>query len=457
MVFPLSSPPSPSSSLRRSLLIRVALLVFFSIGIFFLGLYVLILRPTVERLTAREMENAMQAMHGRIAQEFEQIETIARIARTWGRHGQLDVDDVAGFNQRFTPILRQMPMVFGAILADDTGRGIVLQRLPGGQWENFIADPGGMYRESWQDEQTRLTRQPTGRPFDPRQRPWFQGVMSLADDSLLHWTAPYISITTQQADITLSARWQHGGQNYVIAFDLALADLARFTATLPVGRRGHAAILTADARLLAPPPGADSSDAALQAAVLSRAADFPNAALVRAVQQWQDKGQQPIDNFLDRHYWVSSMRPYRLQNQELWLLAQAPLGDFVPGAQRDLALLTLLTLFALGVGFVMAARLARRVSAPLRTLADASERIGTLDFTPNPHAGTGWHEIDRLAKAQENMRQALQDATVGLEERVAQRTAEFSQARAVAEEATRAKSVFLANMRTPSSAWRIWP
>ncbi|MFZ5583783.1 MAG: response regulator [Pseudomonadota bacterium] len=422
------------STIRRSLLIRVAALVFVSIALFSFGLYGLIIRPTVHDLAAREMRGAVEAMQSRISQKVGQVEYVARIARTWGENGELDLDDVRAFNQRFMPMLRNSPVISSVIFADNQGREILLLQRPDGAWNNRITDVQRHGKEvrwmAWQDERTLLSDERVVKDYDPRQRPWHRGALALERDDDLHWTQPYTFFTAQQPGITLSTRWRRGGETYVIAFDVLLADLSRFTGSLSVGDHGHAAVLTNDGLLLALPrhPGYSSDDQVRQA-LLQPAAKSPVESLRLAVEHWEQNGRGAFFATLGREQWITSVQPHRLQDQQLWLVAQAPLWDFIPGALRDVLLLAVLAVLALGLGVVMAARLARRVAVPLDILAGDSERIGTLDFSPRQYRRTGWREIDRLAAAQEHMRETLQDATLRLEERVEQRTRELADAR----------------------------
>ena len=255
-------------------------------------------------------------------------------------------------------------------------------------------------------------------------------MLAFLNPSPLFWSQPYPFFTTREPGITLSTRWRRGGETYVIAFDVLLADLSRFTGSLSVGEHGHAAVLTNDGLLLALPrhPGYSSDDQVRQA-LLQPAAKSPVESLRLAVEHWEQNGRGAFFATLGDEQWITSVQPHRLQDQQLWLVAQAPLWDFIPGALRDVLLLAVLAVLALGLGVVMAARLARRVAVPLDILAGDSERIGALDFSPRQYRRTGWREIDRLAAAQEHMRETLQDATLRLEERVEQRTRELADAR----------------------------
>ncbi len=131
---------------------------------------------------------------------------------------------------------------------------------------------------------------------------------------------------------------------------------------------------------------------------------------------------------------------------------------------RSLAVLVAAMLLAV-IGAVL---LSRRLVAPIRALSEGAARIGEGRLDERITIDTG-DELEELGRQFNLMAQRLQDSRAVLEDKVAQRTAALAQAldqasagqraaeqaRMVAEEATRAKSRFLAvvghDIRTPLS------
>jgi len=134
-------------------------------------------------------------------------------------------------------------------------------------------------------------------------------------------------------------------------------------------------------------------------------------------------------------------------------------GEALAGVSKMQHELTIL-FFSMGVVGVLAAfLLADRLSRPLRALADAARRIGEGDLSARvEYRGSGEIALLEVAFNQsveriEQATQELRGLKAGLEDEVAERTAQLRDALKAAKAASQAKSEFLANMsheiRTP--------
>ena len=422
----------------KSLILRIALLILFSLAAFTFSIYQLLGRPTIDRLAEAQMQLVSEQLEARLDRLLKSVEISLHNSRDWGSHGALDHSQLQRFNELFFPVLANNQDISSVIFAHESGREFLLLRSADGHWLNRISDPANWgdqtYWISWSAQRQIEKVEMRRRDYDARTRPWFKGAMALHDAQAIFWTAPYIFYTSQEAGITAAMRWQAAdGSHYIIGHDLRLSDIAAYTTQLKPGVHGKAALFTDGGLLLAPPHDARFTDqAAINRALLKTTEQLDMPELSAGYAAWQEGGRQAaiLNGYAQPDgRWFSHFRPMDSGTQRIWIGVFAPEDDFNPASRQDLLLLILISLVSLGLGLIVAVRLANRFGHPLLALAQESERIGKLELDDPVICETSWREVNQLAAALEGMRehlrygrQALQDAYSELEITVANRT-----------------------------------
>jgi adenylate cyclase len=352
--------------------------------------------------------------------------------REWGRAGLLEkveareianplegsqtpvTASIESVNRRFVPLLERFPQISSMMLADTAGHEYLLLRLKD-HWLNRITEA-----ESWGRQTFWMRREEDGTysapywkeiDYDPRRRPWFRGGLETPPGGGVHWTAPYKFFTTKDPGITASLHWREADTTRVMAFDVMLIDISRFTTALKVSEHGKALVLAEGGAVLGLPRDERfASLADLRAHVLTPVDALGTPEIDDAVRVWNRRGLQPGGVFSFEsggETWWAGLRRFPLGERVFSIAVVVPERDFLTALIRQRNIVVAVTAAALLAAFFVAMTLARRYSRPLAALAAQAERIQQLDIAGSETIDSGLHEVDRLAHTQESMRTAL--------------------------------------------------
>ncbi|MDX2312920.1 MAG: SpoIIE family protein phosphatase [Gammaproteobacteria bacterium] len=369
-------------------------------------------RRTVQSLSADVIAQITNEVQARLEQFFEPAFSGLALARAWGEAGHLVIEEAERVNEILAPIMRQYPQITSVLVADERGREHMLLRI-GDVWSNRRTRPDQWGTRSrwieWKDGE-----QPSEEwrelDYDPRERPWYRGAMAL--EGVLHWTEPYEFFTTKEPGITASVTFERGdGILRVVAFDLLLKDLLRFTTGLSTERIGEVFVLTEDMRAIGRPASPRLSHARSREAVLPTSpAELGPTLIANAVTAL---GEDSIDAAPRRfesggQAWWGAVRSFALGSwRGLRLVTAVPEAELLGRIVQIRWWIVGITLAAIGFAVWLATGLAREVSRPIQALARESDRIGRGDLVRGESIVTPLDEVQRLVSAQNQMRDAL--------------------------------------------------
>jgi adenylate cyclase len=340
-----------------------------------------------------------------------------QIARSPGGGEKADTTSVERLNRRFVPLIEQFFQVSSVMIADTGGEEYLLLRLAD-HWLNRITEV-----DLWGRQSFWMRREADGSyadatwkesDYDPRGRPWFRGGLETPRGAGVHWTEPYKFFTTKDPGITASLHWREPGEpevTRVMAFDVMLTAISRFTTALRVSEHGKALVVTEDGAVVGLPrdPRFVSLED-LRANVLSPVSELGMPEIDAGVRAWNERGIAPGSVFAFEsgdHTWWAGVRPFPLGDRAFRIAVVVPERDFLAEIIQQRNVVASIAAVALVVAFFVAMGLARRYSRPLAALAAQAERIQQLDIAASDPIDSRLREVNQLADSQEHMRTAL--------------------------------------------------
>jgi len=152
--------------------------------------------------------------------------------------------------------------------------------------------------------------------------------MALVSDEAVHWTEPYILLSTKEPGMTASVRLSNaaGVASYVLALDNSLINLSRITSSMKIGERGRMSLLTPEGRIVGVPKDPlVQNDDDIRKFVLKRPADAGLWHLAQTWELWNSSDRpfnKPLPFVREGEDWLATFMPIRLGRQDLVIVAR---------------------------------------------------------------------------------------------------------------------------------------
>lgn len=234
--------------------------------------------------------------------------------------------------------------------------------------------------------------------FDPRERPWYTGALHTEG---VFWTSVYLFFTEKAPGVTASIRVQ-GPDNrvHVVGADIMLNQLARFLASLHIGRTGQAVIIAHDGTLigLADPTRMLGEENGQTVAL--RIDQLNDPALTAAWDRFRVEGYGGRTMTAGGQRYITVVNPLSAGGNDWLLMVVVPEADFLGflGANTRTALAMSLPIVALVAALAAllarqsmradsAARLLQARSATVSRQSEAFARLAECATSFDPASG----------------------------------------------------------------------
>ncbi|HVS62897.1 MAG TPA: SpoIIE family protein phosphatase [Thermoanaerobaculia bacterium] len=402
----MSKPMSIRSSLLRGQILLIVLLGVVLLGTTFLGT-----RQAMEVLLSALVERRVEHVETELRRYFQSTGSGLLAIGAWGRAGLIDADRPAELSLLLTPLFEEQPQLVGVLVADETGRGMMLAATAVG--ENTGGEDTGEEHTAGEDTAGEQTVEVERLPLVAAQEAgWWRGAVELLDDPArsIHITDP--ERTEKGVRFTGSVAFlDPEGVVTAVALQTRLEGLVDFVRGLTRTDDEAIAVLTDDFRLLALP-----EDRRLWAGepggwVLRSPSELGSSLVSEAVAAFaaRPEGEEGPLRFVHRgEVWWVQLRRFPLGGERaVYISVLVPDSALAAGRFEVRLGIFVVTVIALLAALLGSYRLARRVSEPIEVLTANSERIRRGDLEPGRSVETTLREVRELAEAQERMRLGL--------------------------------------------------
>lgn len=240
--------------------------------------------------------------------------------------------------------------------------------------------------------------------YDPRKRAWHKGAVDAYKNNsnlnapirdLMFYTDIDIFFTTKALGVTASiASNSPDGEVFVVAYDLLLEQLSRFTMDLKPSENGFVWVFDEEARIIALPNNKKFSDITdLNKYYFQKYDKLEIPSLNFVMNLWFDKNTDTSEfkrlNFDNQKFWFSSV-PYTLnKGKTLWIGILIPEKDINSSSIEETNFIIGLTLVLLIFSFLLAFYFSKIISKPIVQLKNATiEYIDGYTEIAFPKIGT---------------------------------------------------------------------
>jgi adenylate cyclase len=344
---------------------------------------------------------------------------------------QLSIDDPSRLVGYWEAAMAVQPQITSFFLGlERTGEAVGVLRLRKGKlsiWQTR-RDPRTarlQLSEYWAADYPKKPFKSSEAGSDVRTRPWF---MAARQKKRAIWTPTYVFLGVEGvrnvAGVTYAVPFYRpdGTLQAVLSADFDLGTLSRFLANLHIGKRGSACLVErrqdGDLRVIAHPhaeilvPQDQKGSAAGDLVPIDELPDDRVQAFLKRLpatvrsEGFVGTGSVHFSSHGERY--LGSFHRVEDAASPPWLIcAYLPEEEVLAPANRSNRLILLITLGVLTLAILLSAYLARQVAGPLEQLATEAIEAGHLRLESRPPIRSVVREVDRLAKAAEEMKAGI--------------------------------------------------
>ncbi|KAM3102968.1 ATP-binding protein [Phormidesmis sp. 146-12] len=379
----------------------------------------------IDDLAHQLMDNVSDRITQQLTHHLETPRVINQLNTDTIALGQADPQDVSSltrsfWKQRFLfDSMSVSALYFGSTQGDFVGLGF----QSNGNWEVGRSDRSTNRRfQSYaiDAEGNPTTLLATKKPYDPRQRPWYQAAVTAKQPI---WSPIYLDFAEQRPKITLAQPlYKSGKLRGVIGTDFVLSHVGEFLKRLEVGRTGKTFVIERSGALVA---SSADRQTLLDGQKKRLAASESDDRLIRSTAQHLQQqfgtvadidSSQQLSFRLDDQRQLVKVAPFADRFGLDWLIVVVvPESDFMATINANTQKTLWLCLIALGIAIGLGILAARSLTRPILRLVASSQKIAQGEFDKPIKIG-GIQELNVLATSFNHMSGEIQQSRLRLED-----------------------------------------
>ena len=323
------------------------------------------IKQTLQELSSSLISSTQNRTEAELDHFFGTVNAELLKACKMGESGLMDDLQIASLNDIFVPLLWQSQQISSVQIGNSEGIEYMLMRRDS-LWINRRIEASGSRKWThWRGLETASPQLEEStedqKNIGPQAKDWY--LRALQQPDMAYWSAPYRFNTAQNTGLTISRTFRSRKRpelTYVIALDVLLQDVSRFTMDLKMSENDREFIITDAGKMVGIPRDPRGRYSGFFKEFLLEPAEALHIVpLTSAVELWKASGTQEDQIFEFQNEgarWWGGIRPFQLGNQQqLFMGVIVPEVDFLPSVQRTRTIINLgwalISALVLVVGF----------------------------------------------------------------------------------------------------------
>lgn len=408
-------------TIRWSILQNFTLLIVF-ISLAFCSAFIAVAFMQSSMVFEKIVNKPLDHLENKLHDQFYSVSTTLRVVSRIRNKEVLYTLDTDTLNRMFISILKDYPQIVSVkIISDEQDCYFMLGRK-GDHFYNIVYQKGNeenVMRLELDRALNTIRKVKTDRFHDPIKEKWFKEAIQNNTGDII-WSKPYMLSGYHSPGITASIPLKKKGKrNGMMAFDISFELLSKELNQNSKFPYGSSFVMSDKKRMIMFSENSNiKSLHNIRDIILQPIESLQIPHLTNGIQEWQSRKHRKRDKLIffssEMSRWMGSIRSFQLDQHNTLLI-----GFLMPTKNKkyfDQYLhqwVSIPIIFILGflIALVMANKVSKKYSTPLKELVEQSQRISRMDLKKGQPIQSEIKELQQLADSHEQMRKELEEAT----------------------------------------------